>query len=1045
MGEFTKADLWFNELFEKAELVWIENKKRATEKLEEKIFGSPSEESTSSSLISAAYSKVMTPSYRILNERSDRVIRPLVDSFVRIRTAAGVSLQTVLSNLQYLLQGGKALPDAVMTEEHINLLMELVRNYIDFSASAPAPSASDAASRSKLYESSRADFEAPAWLTAALVPPVSDRKLHEQIVSHVLMIFTLWSKAGSRRWEQTPASLLVQPHIDESQAAEGDDGLADCTSSMTVLLHKRVSLAILNEYILKVLQQAHRSQNLMTKCFVQLAHSTIVLRAPEKDIPTQVFIHYMQYGPLRDMGRDEYLEILNALSVLIRHLESLDQVLEVIAISLNSWNTVGLSMPSRPIFTVPTEAQHLPPTPLMNPSTQLIVSTQMTSPTSPLLSARKSLPSLHNQYEMYDFFRRITLWRRWDQGWSEAADEETHAAALTIQYWFVNGTPQSQSISLMAAMGILEALVQSNSLTHPHTISVFYGMLTGATMRVARNDSEIGTIWRPWRQTIAVIASQFDQSFPNLDDSLLLQMVTDVLLEDALNLDYIFYSDVSSFSLEERLKKIAHHREAFIFQRIPKFTHAIGAMFNHTKNPVVHEGTIYKLHSYAVHLHHMWRTYQPKFRAVFADPASTTSKSTESSAKDSNKASTTPADTKAKSDSPSQGTTGDGVPHFVHRPEKPVDLGIAVEKAAKGLLEDVFKAYVAIFTSILQSLSYKQITRALEALGFVEFAAPKNAESTEYSLLLMGLVDRFHELRPGDNWIVAYLNLGIASIFGGSSNANRDKSLKLDKPALVRIRQLFTVAQYTCLKYPQFITRSVLEQRGLLSLLFWMLENPHKSINRKAHQTFVSFFMQPDLLSQEPYLGLPAEVLAPPSERQLRLQKAHRSQPHLAQSPTSEAEAPDVRESFIPNSFTEEIFPYYWKITLDCYPAVTKAESITLTATCLLAHTLPIDSPLIPFLLNALMDKISSLRLSKYAANLTVLLVHLIGIVPHSALPLLLSLIEDYVKKSPRKLQIFLCEKIRESTLKNLDYSRKELLVTWCMKLVNSLGLHAKL
>lgn len=1032
-------------------MVWIENKKRATEKLEEKIWGAPSGESTSSSLISAAYSKIMTPSYRILNERSDRVVRPLTDSFTRIRTAIGVSLQTVLSNLQYLLQGGKALPDAVMTEEHINLLMELVRNYIDFSASAPAPSASDSAARSKLYEPVRSDFEMPAWLTEALVPPVSDRKLHEQIVSHVLQIFTLWSKAGSRRWEQTPSSLLVPPKVDENHPAEDDDGLADCTSTMTVLLHKRVCLAILNEYILKVLQQAYRCPSLMTKCFVQLAHSTIVLRAPEKDIPTQVFIHYMQYGPLRDMGRDEYLEILNALSVLLRHVESLDQVLEVIAIALNSWNTVGLSMASRPIFSVPTEAQHLPPTPLMNPSTQLIVSTQLTSPTSPLLSARKSLPSLHNQYEMFDFFRRITLWRRWDQGWSEAADEETHAAALTIQYWFVNGTPQSQSISLMAAMGILEALVQSSSLTHPHTISVFYGMLTGATMRVARNDAEIGTIWRPWRQTIAVIASQFDQSFPNLDDSLLLQMVTDVLLEDALNLDYIFYSDMSPFSLEQRLKKIAHHREAFIFQRIPNFTHAIGSMFNHTKNPVVHEGTIYKLHSYAVHLHHMWRTYQPKFRAVYAE-SPTPSQSSESTTKDSKQAAATPTDSKSTNSSSTSAAspsthipTSDGVPHFVHRPEKPADLGLAVEKAAKSLLEDVFKAYVAIFTSILHALSYKQITRALEALGFVEFAAPKNAESTEYSLLLMGLVDRFHELRPGDNWIVAYLNLGIASIFGGSSNANRDKSLKLDKPALVRIRQLFTVAQYTCLKYPQFITRSVLEQRGLLSLLFWMLENPHKSINRKAHQTFVSFFMQPELLSQEPYLGLPAEVPVPPSERQLRLQKVHRGQTHLAQSPTSETEVADVRESFIPNSFTEEIFPYYWKLTLDCYPATTKTESITLAATCLLVHTLPIDSPLIPFLLNALMDKISSLRMSKYAANLTVLLVRLVGIVPHSALPLLLSLIEDYVKKSPRKLQGFLCEKIQESTLANLDYSRKELLVTWCLKLVNSLGLRAKL
>lgn len=1022
--------------------MWIEKKKTATQKLEEKIWGTPSAGSSrpNNSSLQSAYSKIMTPSYRILNERSDRVLRPLVDSFSRIRAAIGVSLRTILSNLQYLLQGGKSLPDSAMTEDHINLLMELVRNYLDFSASVPATSSSSSSAKSKAssLSTTREEFEMPDWLNTALDPPASERKLHEEIVSHVLMIFTLWSKAGSHRWEQSPTDLLFPPQRQEPVNIDDDDGLADCTTSMTVLLHKRVSLAILNEYILKVLQQAHNCPSLMTKCFVQLAHSTIVLRAPEKDIPTQVFIHYMHYGPLRDTARDQYLEILNALGTLLRHISSLDQVLEVVAIALNSWNTTGSALASRPFFTVPLppEAQHLPPTPLLNPTTQLIVS-PITSPTSPLLTARKRLPDLLHQYDMFSFFRQIVLWRRWDQGWSEAADEEIHAAALTTQYWFVNGPPQTQSIALMASMGMLEALVQSNSLTHPHTIALFYNMMTSATMRVARNDVEISSIWRAWRQSISVIASQFEHSFPNVDDALLLQITTDVLLEDSLNLDYLFYSDLSPASFEQRLAKITHHRNAFVFQRVPQLIQTIAAMFNHTKNAVLHEGTVYKLHSYAVHLHHLWRTYQPKFRGAFTETTQTDASQRSSTSDNANQDSTSqaPQDAAVPGSPPSAASIA---------AKKHLNLGISLEKAAKALLEDIFTSFVALFNAVLPALSYKQITRALEALGFLEFAAPKNAESTDYSRVLMGLVDRFHELRPGDNWIVFYLNLGIASIFGGSSNANREKSLKLDKPALFRIRQLFTVLQYTAAKYPQFITRNILEQRGLLSLMFWMIENPHKSLNRRAHQTFVSFFMQPELLKNEPYLGPPEEIPPPAVERKIKPKSVHRGKSQLSKSPTGEEENP-LRESYIPHSFTEEIFPYYWRLTLECYPTTTKAEYITTAATALLGHILPVDSPLIPLLLNTLMDKISSLRLSKYAASLTRVLVGLVSVVPHSGLPLLLSLIEEYVKKSPRKLQVFLSDQIRESTMKNLDYSRKEILVTWSMKLISSLGILAKL
>lgn len=1095
--EMTRSDVWFNELFEKAELAWLESMKKATELLEETIFGSYDDSGNPINSNSTSKS-VSAPSARVQNERAERTLRPLLESFAKIR-APDVSLRTVVSNLHYLTRGGESLPDSVMTEDNLYLLIGLVRNYLDFVAVVP-PSSLSPEKTSLLGETT---IDKPKWLISALMPSPTELELHEQIVELVLTIFTAWSKSGSTKWNLSPSVYTRHPSEVRGRGSGAEEVESENPSLLYVPRLKRLSFTVMNGQILDVLHVA-RKPSLMTRCFVQLAHSTIVLRSPEKDIPTQVFVHYMQGGPLKDLNRPQYLEFLHAMSVLVRHMSSLDQVLEMMAIVLKVWSTASSPLVARPRFhaPVPPEAQHLPPTPLMNVPTQLVVVSPQspTSPTpvevpsthlesqpsesqqtdhqkqitnantSPLDSQapqlaneasnnhshpessiqatppsleepktsstssstssppgkqrlRRPLPSLQHQFDIFNWFRVVTLWRRWDQGWSEAVDEETHATALTIQYAFVTGPPQTQVIALMAAMGVLEALVQSNALSHPHTLSVLYNMLTSATMRVARNDVEIRHDWRSWRQTISVIATQFDQAFPFLDDALLLHITVDVLLEDAFNVDYLFFSDFREDSLKEMLKKLDQHTTSFLLRRLFRFTQTIASMVNHTKHNNDRESTIFKLHSYAVRVHHMWRVYQPKFRAFTTDDETKVvqNESKEVEKKESAKL------------IPNKRLT---------KKEKENHLGIAVEKKARAVLGIFFLAFCALFEATLPSLSYKQITRAVEALGFFEFAAPKGADRGAYGLLLRMLLDRFHELRPDDNWIVSSLNLGIASIFGGSSQASRESSLQLDKPCLARMHQLFIVTQYTCQKYPHLLTRSVLEHRGLLSLLFWTLENPHKRINKKAHQTFAVFFAQPKLLENDPLT-----VAAPNNDDEATTSVANPSGRNILTSENEsdlETATPVTLARYQPRSFTDEVFPYYWKLTLDCYPEKTHVETIKMACITLLTNV-PIDSPLIPLLFTSFLDKIISHRFSKYSSELMRLLISLLAVVPHSGLPLLLSLLESYVRSCPYKLQSFLMERFRDAILANLDYSRKEILLNWCMQLINSLGFNAKL
>jgi hypothetical protein len=775
------------------------------------------------------------------------------------------------------------------------------------------------------------------------------------------------------------------------------------------------------------------------------------------------------------------------------------------------------------------EAQHLPPAPLFNQPTQLVVShppkplTNLSSHhnkpphlnmqevppspsetpsahSSPSLSqpgggfgsngnggvARKRLPSLLHQRDIFALFRQVSLWRRYDQGWSEAADDEIHALALTVQYVFLNGSRQAQVMSLMAGMGILEGLVQSKSLGSTYTLGIFNDMLTKATMSVAMNAPEIRSDWHYWRQSIATIVSNFDQSFPNIDDTLLLQIVTDVLLEDALNVDYLFNSEPTPENLAQMMRSIEAHKASYIFRLIPLFSRSLSNLFIHTKNQALHDAILFKLHSYAVRLHHMWRVYQPKYRSMNTTKASTTSTEStgttnppqteqqganrDAASTPSTTGSSSPSSTQA---SQSQVSSQSPLPQDIIRLQMAtIAHGGSVEKAAKFILEKIFSAFVFIFDHILPVLPYKGITRSIEALGFIEFCASKEIEDGSYSSLLEKQVDRFHALRPQDNWILNFLNLGIASIFGGVSNMTRDMSLKLDKPSLGRIKQYLSVIQITCSKYPHVITRTILEQQGLLMLIFWMLENPYKAINRKAHQTMVMFFLQPNLLSNEklivdqtghpiapsssasesPSSGSTSSNTSSPSQTQPTPANKHKNGRSSASRkksssrtiPAAGALVPGSLQ-YIPTSFVEEIVPYYWRLTLECYPEKTKGESILIGASILLTSALSPDSPLLPYIIELLMDKLTSMRLSKSAAELTRIVLSLIAVVPHSCLPLLLSLLQEYVTQCPKRLQRFLCVTIQDSISKNSDYTRKELCTSWYLNLINSLSLHARL
>jgi hypothetical protein len=1081
----TKVDMWFNEMFETGELIWIEQKNKAQEEAEAEIWGVWLDNDLSSPF---PHSPAASSS-RLLADRSERRLKPLLECFERIRSFTGVSDKIVLSNLKFLLIDKRALPDEVLTEENATTLLGLVRNYIE---NLPIKEPASTPSVNKSPTSTPLNTQKPDFGSGSIGVLSASRKFgsefqertRDAIVECILKIFSRWCKYGSPRWNRPSSDYLERPTTREWNADEGAGTAPEMSTSQSRSIQalKRLTMAILNEYILKILQTAPRNHMLMTRCFVALAYSTIVLRSPEKDIPTQVFIHYMQYGPLNVMNRSVYWEMIDAVATLMRHLKSLDQFLELASLVINSWNTMGSTFDSRPAFPgipLPTEAQHLPPNPLFNAPTRLHVSPthpsppssiphpsspntdtrsdvpstigdqkQMASASPPIREsskfmgeARKRLPPLQNQRDIFSLFRMVVLWRRFDQGWSESSDDELQALALTIQYHFVNGVVPAQAMSLMAAMGVLDALVQSKSLSSNYTITVFNNILNHATMRVAMNDMEIRNDWRSWRQSVVMIFASFDQSFPNIDDTLLLQMVTDVLLEDAMNVEYLFQDDPKADTIAETMKKIESQKSSYLFRIMPLLARSLASLFEHTKNAALHDAIMYKLHSYAGRLHQLWRVYQPKYRKMHSSLQQQIQQQSNN--------------TKAAA----------------------TDFGGGVEKAAKQILEKIFSTFVYVFDAILPSLSYRQITRAIEALGFLEFASSNETEEGPYSILLEKLVDQFHAVRPADNWIVSFMNLGIPSIFGGSSNTTQENSLKLDKPSLIRIKQYFTVVQHTCAKYPHMLTRSVLEQRGLLCLLFWMMENPYKAINRKAHQTFSFFFLQPKLLASEPYLAQETHIEFPLEPQKLPSVRVPKNSLQIASIAPSAASSGDVSNpppkksgkrkrkqkqvvhhgsasvgpvqpgsiQYLPKSFVEEILPYYWRLTLDNYPEKTRGESILLNLSILLGGTLPAESPLIPFLIESLMDKLASLRFSKSAAELTRIVLGLISIVPLSYLPTLLSLVQEYVSQCPKRLQRFLCASLLESISKNQDYSRKEICTNWYMLLVDSLELRAKL
>jgi hypothetical protein len=99
------------------------------------------------------------------------------------------------------------------------------------------------------------------------------------------------------------------------------------------------------------------------------------------------------------------------------------------------------------------------------------------------------------------------------------------------------------------------------------------------------------------------------------------------------------------------------------------------------------------------------------------------------------------------------------------------------------------------------------------------------------------------------------------------------------------------------------------------------------------------------------------------------------------------------------------------------------------------------ESPLIPFWLMHLTDKIKQIQFTKAASYLTVILFQMIVVVPLLHLPYLLDLIDGVVKGAPKQLQLLLCKLLFKVISSSFDYQRKETCIKWYLNLVQSIGL----
>jgi len=145
-----------------------------------------------------------------------------------------------------------------------------------------------------------------------------------------------------------------------------------------------------------------------------------------------------------------------------------------------------------------------------------------------------------------------------------------------------------------------------------------------------------------------------------------------------------------------------------------------------------------------------------------------------------------------------------------------------------------------------------------------------------------------------------------------------------------------------------------------------------------------------------------------------------------------------------PEPLRDEIIPLYLKQSLENYPKYTQLNSFALSAAAMVSK-LPPDNPLVVHCLQSIKEKIrSSPEQDSGVPYMVILFFELISYVHRNTLPLLLTFIEEFVKRSPKKMQELWCKLLFKVISKNYDYSRKDVCVKWYLQLCAELGLNKK-
>jgi hypothetical protein len=62
--------------------------------------------------------------------------------------------------------------------------------------------------------------------------------------------------------------------------------------------------------------------------------------------------------------------------------------------------------------------------------------------------------------------------------------------------------------------------------------------------------------WTEWRRAITVVCVNIERSFPYIRDELLMELIVDVMLEDALNLNWLFNTPPKPENLQATLQHV---------------------------------------------------------------------------------------------------------------------------------------------------------------------------------------------------------------------------------------------------------------------------------------------------------------------------------------------------------------------------------------------------------------------------------------------------------------------------------------------------------